>query len=527
MNAELANQIDVDGFRRLARQALARGFPPEAVHWSVAGDPAPQLFRAATVASTDEPGIEHADAPRVPAELLNLCREVVLHRDPQRFARLYRLLWRLQHEPQLRGDRLDADWIALRHMAQAVRRDLHKMKAFVRFRSIERGPDDATLHVAWFEPEHHIVEAVSPFFVRRFANMHWAILTPLRSVHWDGDGIAFGPGACRQHAPPPDAGEALWLTYYRSIFNPARLKLQAMQKEMPRRYWRNLPEAELISTLAAQAAQRSAAMIDRPATRARAAARPRAEAVRIVPAPDRITDQALAHKNDSVTARSKLWLAQRDAAANCRECPLGALATQTVWGEGPIGARLMLVGEQPGDQEDLQGRPFVGPAGQLLQRALTQLNWARDRLYVTNSVKHFKYEPRGKRRMHKTPAQREADACEHWLESEISLVRPTALVALGATASRQLLGRAVAVTRERGRWLRRADGLPVLITLHPSALLRMDSSDREPAYAAWLGDLAQASEHVESPLDARDTTPGVNGNAAPTGGPEGPPPLAG
>ncbi|MEO7854209.1 MAG: UdgX family uracil-DNA binding protein, partial [Rubrivivax sp.] len=497
MNAELANQTDVDGFRRLARQALASRVRPESLHWAVAGEAAPQLFAAANVALADEAGSEHGDTPSVPAEFIDLCREVVLHRDPQRFARLYQLLWRLQHQPHLRRDPLDADWIALRHMAQAVRRDLHKMKAFVRFRPIDRGPDEATLHVAWFEPEHHIVEAVSPFFVRRFANMAWAILTPLRSVYWDGGNLTFGPGAHRQQAPPPDAGEALWLTYYRSIFNPARLKLRAMQKEMPRRYWANLPEAQLISTLSAHAAQRSGEMIERPATRARATAQPRDEAVRM-PAPQRAMGQGSADAQDGVETRGSLWLAQRDAASNCRACPLGALATQTVWGEGPIGARLMLVGEQPGDQEDLQGRPFVGPSGQLLQRAMTQLNWPRDRLYVTNSVKHFKYEPRGKRRMHKTPAQREADACEHWLESEISLVRPTALVALGATAARQLLGRPVAVTRERGRWLRRADGLPVLITLHPSALLRNDSSERELAYAAWLDDLAQASEQAQA-----------------------------
>lgn len=196
--------------------------------------------------------------------------------------------------------------------------------------------------------------------------------------------------------------------------------------------------------------------------------------------------------------RKAQWLQQRDAAAGCRECPLGALATQMVWGEGPIDACLMLVGEQPGDQEDLQGRPFVGPSGELLQRALAQLQWPRERLYVTNSVKHFKYQLRGKRRMHKTPAQREAEACQHWLESEIALVRPAALVALGATAARQLLGRPVAVTRERGQWLQRDDGLPVLITLHPSALLRADRAARDAAYLAWLDDLAQASRRVRA-----------------------------
>ena len=189
----------------------------------------------------------------------------------------------------------------------------------------------------------------------------------------------------------------------------------------------------------------------------------------------------------------------REAAAGCRECPLGFPATQTVWGEGPVRAPLMLVGEQPGDQEDRQGHPFVGPAGHLLARALEELGWPREALYLTNAVKHFKFEMRGKRRMHKTPAQREAAACLHWLESEIEHVKPQAIVALGATAARQLMGYAVPVMAQRGHWLERQDGLRVLVTLHPSALLRVPDDDRDAAYAAWLADLRQAAKLVGKP----------------------------
>jgi DNA polymerase len=189
----------------------------------------------------------------------------------------------------------------------------------------------------------------------------------------------------------------------------------------------------------------------------------------------------------------------REDAAGCRECPLGFNATQTVWGEGPVRAPLMLVGEQPGDQEDRQGHPFVGPAGRLLDRALAELGWPRDAIYLTNAVKHFKFEMRGKRRMHKTPAQREAAACLHWLESEIVHVRPQAIVALGATAARQLMGYAVPVMAQRGHWIEREDGLPVLITLHPSALLRVPDEDRAAAYAQWLDDLAQAAKLIAPP----------------------------
>jgi DNA polymerase len=186
-------------------------------------------------------------------------------------------------------------------------------------------------------------------------------------------------------------------------------------------------------------------------------------------------------------------LAQLKAATMaCRECPIGEIATQSVIGEGRLQPRLMLVGEQPGDQEDLAGHPFVGPAGKLLSRALEAAGIPREQTFVSNAVKHFKFELRGKRRIHKSPAVREIAACHHWLEDEIALVRPAALVALGATAARSLTGRAVPVMAERGHWLPRPDGLEVLVTLHPSALLRVDPEDREAAFEAFVADLRQA-----------------------------------
>ena len=504
MRVELAHEADFDGFRRQARTLLQQGVPPEAVEWVVSGGRAPELFgaqdepavmpdvAAAVVTAAPPPG----STLQVPATFLRLASAVALHADRRRHTLLYRLLWRLQHEPALRHDTLDPDMAQTRLLAQAVRRDMHKMTAFVRFREVDRNADGLpTLHMAWFEPQHHIVEATAPFFMKRFAHMPWAILTPERCVQWSGVAGAvldFGPGGRKQDAPGADAGERLWLTYYENIFNPARLKLKMMAKEMPRRYWHNLPEATLISTLAARADERSARMVAaEPAPTARRlpphAVAPRASTV--IPIARLVKPGTAA----TVADRAQALAQQRNAAAVCVDCPIGALATQTVWGEGPVGAPLMLVGEQPGDQEDLKGAPFVGPSGELLDRAMAQLGWDRASLYVTNAVKHFKYEPRGKRRMHKTPAQREADACQHWLEAEIALVGPQAVIALGATAARQLLGRAVSVTRERGLWLLRNDGLRVLITLHPSALLRTEAQDREAAYAAWIADLRLAS----------------------------------
>lgn len=193
-------------------------------------------------------------------------------------------------------------------------------------------------------------------------------------------------------------------------------------------------------------------------------------------------------------ARQAQWMQLAEQAKACQACPLWQGATQTVFGEGPVAARLMLVGEQPGDREDLQGHPFVGPAGRLLDEALEQLGWPRDQLYLTNAVKHFKYELRGKRRMHKSPAQREVQACAPWLEQEIATVDPGAIVALGATAARAVLGHAVLVLANRGQWLAREDGRRVLIALHPSALLRDRGPDRDAAIAAWIEDLRRAGE---------------------------------
>lgn len=498
----LAGDTDWPGFRSEARALLARQVPPEEVVWHTRASAAGDLFASL---DTQRAFVGHGRASAVvPPAFVRLCETVVLHADPARFGMLYRLLWRLVHEPGLRNDPLDAERVRVQHMAQAVRREMHKMKAFVRFRPIAQGDGLPPLHVAWFDPEHHIVEAVAPFFVRRFTQMHWAILTPQRSARWfpsdDGVGdlaggrLDIGPGARREDAPPPDAGEALWLTYYEHIFNPARLKLAMMQKEMPRRYWQNLPEAALISPLAAEAGARSGRMID---------AAPTAPARRIVPLqPVAVSGpgdggHAMASDLGTLSADAAQALAQlKHATDRCRECPIGEHATQSVFGEGPVGAVLMVVGEQPGDQEDLRGRPFVGPAGQLFDRAIADLGWPRDALYVTNAVKHFKHELRGKRRIHKTPTQREAAACLHWLESEMAQVRPRAVLALGATAARSVLGRSVAVMQERGRWQTGPRGEPVLVALHPSALLRGDPAQRDEAYAAWLDDLSKATSLV-------------------------------
>ena len=499
----LTSETDWLGFRNAARALLAKRVAPSKVVWQTPASRAGDLFPDAdaplaeparptipTIPTTPEVQGHGPVDLVVPASFVSLCETVILHNDPARFSLLYSLLWRLVHEPSLRHDPLDADRVKAQHMAQSVRRDMHKMKAFVRFRTIEREDEKPPLHVAWFEPDHHIVEAVAPFFMRRFTQMEWAILTPERSVHWDGARLHFGPGGEARDAPLPDAGEALWLTYYANIFNPARLKMAMMKKEMPVKYWHNLPEARLISGLAADAMARSGRMVEAEPTRP---ARRIVPAARAAVAPNVSLGEALPEGGIDGDPEHAL-AALKKATDRCRECPIGAHATQSVFGEGPVRAALMVVGEQPGDQEDLRGRPFVGPAGRLFDQAIAQLGWPREQLYVTNAVKHFKFELRGKRRIHQTPTQREAAACLHWLESEIEQVQPRALLALGATAARALLGRPVAVTRERGQWHVDSRGRKVLVTLHPSALLRGDPAEHAQAYKAWLDDLSLATE---------------------------------
>ena len=271
----LAGPTDMDGFRNAARHLLAKGTLPEQVVWHGTGGVVVQKalnLRKSQLLPEHSASPECVPTLHVTPEFLALCETVILHNDAHRFELLYRLLWRMAREPGLKHDPLDADMLLARQMAQAVRRDMHKMKAFVRFRTVaddifKNQPADGPLHVAWFEPEHHIAEAIAPFFAKRFTQMRWAILTPERCMAWDGASMRFSPGGVKSDAPPADAGEKLWLTYYQGIFNPARLKMKAMQKEMPRRYWRNLPEAQLISAMATGADQRQHTMLTQAASK--------------------------------------------------------------------------------------------------------------------------------------------------------------------------------------------------------------------------------------------------------------------
>jgi len=354
-------------------------------------------------------------------------------------------------------------------MEKAVRRDAHKMKAFVRFRRVE--VDGREQFIAWHRPDHRIVRLVAPFFARRFPSMHWSILTPDESVVWDEKELIFGPGVPASAAPQGDVLEELWRTYYASIFNPARVKVKAMKREMPVRHWPTLPETELIPDLLAKSRGRAAEMIQRGVDRRRSAA-------------DFLPPE---HTFDSL----------RSFANRCQGCELYCNATQTVFGDGPLTARIMLVGEQPGDMEDLAGRPFVGPAGKILDDALQQVGMERSDAYMTNAVKHFKFILRGKKRIHNKPSIQEAIACRPWLVSEIQLVRPQVLVCLGATAAQSLMGTDFRVTRDRGKFMATTWCESTIATYHPSAVLRApDEARRAEIWFALVADLQQAAERL-------------------------------
>lgn len=420
---------------------------------------------------------------RLPRELMRVLRNVACFRNDGRWELMSRIARRtLTERRDLIEDVVDPDVRHALDMDKAVRRDVHKMHAFVRFREIAE-PDGTRRYVSWFEPAHEILRTAAPFFVKRFANMDWTIATPDGTAIWHARSLEIidAPGTQIDAA---DGSEELWRTYYRSICNVARINPRAMLREMPKRYWVNLPEASEIGALVhhgrEQLERRSvAADID-----SHAAAR------------------ALARVG--VSGAGSLTDLQ-----SCQRCALWQHATQAVAGNGPVPSGLMLVGEQPGDEEDLRGVPFVGPAGRLLDELLREGGLDRSSLYLTNAVKHFKWEPRGKRRLHKRPDAGEVSACNGWLQQEIQATQPRIILALGATALLALLGSRSSIDSHRGRVHPHPSGADVIVTYHPSALLRADPQVAERLRAAFLEDLRQVGtllHGVARPLER----PGVH-----------------
>ncbi len=454
---------DFDFWRDSARALIQARVPPDRISWiepGGSGDLFAQGDHGVPAPTSGAPPV------RANRRFVNLARNAALHSDPERFALLYRLLWRLQANPGMMEDKADDDVRRIEELDKNVRRDSHKMHAFVRFRLVEADEaEGGDRYVAWFEPDHHILRANAGFFMRRFANMRWSILTPRGSLHWDGETMTEGPAAERSDAPQGDPMEDLWRTYYASIFNPARLKIGAMLKEMPKKYWKNMPEAALIPELVAGAQSREAKMVEKGAL--------------------------------EFDERPETLAAIDKAISACRKCPIGLLDNHAVMGEGPQDAALMIVGEQPGDQEDIKGRPFVGPAGQLLDDHLQTAGIDRSAAYVTNAVKHFKYVQRGKRRIHQSPAAKEIDTCRWWMESERAIVQPKLVLAMGASAARGMLGKTVSISKVRGAPIQLEDGSELWVTAHPSYLLRLDGAARDEQVRLFDNDLRAVRQRLE------------------------------
>jgi DNA polymerase len=407
-------------------------------------------------------------ALRLPRSLMSLLENVACFRDDGRWELMYRLTWRTLYEnARLLEDSADRDVSHAVSMERAVRRDLHKMHAFVRFREVP-GDGRISSYFAWFEPQHEILRKGAGFFVKRFPNMPWTIATPDGAALWDMRSLRCVAPEMAGERPRSDAQEDLWRTYYRSICNVARINPRAMQREMPQLYWRNLPEASEIDTLMREGRARFANAEEQSDHEHLSAAKSVQKALQAV----RSTDEGV---------------------QKCRACDLWKHATQAVEGEGPKSARMMLVGEQPGDEEDLRGAPFVGPAGRVLDEALAQAGVTRSEIYVTNAVKHFKWEPRGKRRLHKKPNMAEIRACSTWLVEEIATLQPRVIVALGASALSALVGSNQSIEKARQARLAHSSGAAVIATYHPSAILRAEDARKEEWRESLISDLKRAA----------------------------------
>lgn len=475
----LMRTIVIDGeyatWRTAALSALTQKLPPETIEWREASDQsAPSLFSDIDAIES----VEGTPALSISKTFATLLKDAALFRDPERWAFLYKLIWRWAQGDRAVESAADEDGVRLHKMAKAVRRAKHDMIAYVRFR--KRDPAlGAPEYVAWYEPDHDVLAWSADHFAQRMGRSSWMITTPHGAAMWSGTEMRIErrPALAADHLPEnEDDAENLWLTYYKSTFNPARLNEVALEQHMPVRFWKGLPEGALIPQMISEA--RSGA--------------------RKVAQTSTVGAMSLTSGKAIVMEAAKAQPA-RDATTSldaCRRCELWRDATQAVQGEGPADAAIMLVGEQPGDQEDLKGRPFVGPAGQLLDSAMQRSGLDRSGVYMTNAVKHFKWEPRGKRRLHKTPAQREVDACSVWLEQELATIKPRVIVALGATALHSLIGKQATLGSHLDKTLPFNGGW-LVTTYHPSfALRQQDDAARDRAIDVIVSALERAQQLV-------------------------------
>ena len=439
-----------DDWRSKARELLAQKIPPQDVHWKV--DEFEFAFGEEFV---------HRNTPntiQLPKDFIEMAYTVSLFRDDSTWELLYRVAWRILHENrQLMKIQLDPDVRELMARQKSVGRDLHKMHAFVRFREIKQ-PEGESVYMAWHRPDHRILRLAAPFFKDRFNGMKWVIMTEDESMSWDKKQLVFLPGVL-QHELPADEKEDLWKTYYSSIFNPARVKVGMMKKEMAVRYWGTLPEAQLITSLIDQAPARVNEFYQSQAPLA---------PIRKIETLDEI----------------------KVALKECAACGICSASSGPVAGIGPKDASLAFIGEQPGNEEDLKGEPFIGPAGKELMAAFHKVGIKREEVYLSNAVKGFKWIKGYVDRQHKNPYSKEISACRPWLQNELNIVKPKILVCLGRTAAQSVLGKMIKLEDERGRFFSTPFSDRTIVLPHPASLLRMENAeDQELARARFLQEM--------------------------------------
>ncbi|CDY78246.1 Uracil-DNA glycosylase, putative family 6 [Caballeronia glathei] len=472
-------------WRGAARDLLAQGVAPDGLLWRESPE-------SATVFGTVDalPAGPGAPAPvKIAREFLAMLETAACFRARDRWPFLYRALWRWTQGDRAVASPGDPDGRRLHEMIDAVRAEESDMQRFLRFRHRDPslGPPE---FISWFEPVHDLLEHAALGFATRMGNATWMIATPHGAAFWDGALLRVD----RMSEPEPkptelastgeavsgDAIEALWLAYYESTFDPARANAAEMASHMPVRYWKSRPGDPSDPALIARA--------DPGARRDRR--------LRNVPPEMEVAIDMEPHDGPSMKKAPA-------SLAACKRCALWRNATQPVPGAGPANARIMLVGEQPGDQEDLAGRPFVGPAGRLLDEAIGEAQLQREALYLTNAMKHFKWELQGKERLQQQPAQREREACRYWLDEELARIAPRVVVALGATALKSLTGHRTALSEYLGKTIEHKGRL-IVPTYHPSYALRViDPGIRDEVFGTIVEALVFARQIADGTASVR------------------------
>lgn len=449
-------------WRSLARKCCIAGIPPEEISWDNAKTQK-SLFFDNFIPNQIEGEL------KVSADFIAFSKTVSYHVSPKRWPLLYEALWRITHsEKHLFALFTDPLVRELNLMKKAVRRDAHKAKAFIRFKKYTRNNSD--VYVAWHEPDHRILEIIGSFFARRYSDMVWSVFTPEESMHWDLKTLTFREGSTKEVIQTEDEMDKLWRDYYRAIFNPARIKIKAMKKEMPVRYWKNLPEASMIASLLREAPSRVDSMLKH-------------------------TEGWHKSATDFIPEDYDIDIL-RAAAKKCEGCPLYVVGSQTVFGEGSKNAALMLIGEQPGNEEDRLGRPFIGPAGKLLDKALDGAELKRNNLYLTNAVKHFEFNVVNGQKQNITPNLRKIIDCNAWLQAEIKAINPKVIVTLGVVAGRALFGSAFKLKDVLGN-IQMFGNIKVVSTIHPAYVLRtQDNVQQKQLFEDLMNHLKLAKSKI-------------------------------